>query len=133
MPVERLPVQTHDVEHFVPAAMSAAALLPQTKFGSQPRGVMWTGDRLSRLFASQFLVNLTFAVAIWMSLGIQRLPQALLCGILAGVMRFVPYLGVGTAALFAALLALAVDPGWSLALGTLALRSAGRLAGRAAG
>ena len=48
-----------------------------------------------------------------------RLPQALLCGILAGVMRFVPYVGVGIAALFAAVLALAVDPGWSLAVGTL--------------
>jgi predicted PurR-regulated permease PerM len=47
------------------------------------------------------------------------LPQALLCGILAGVMRFVPYVGVGIAALFAAALALAVDPGWSLALSTL--------------
>ena len=42
MPVERLPVQTRDVEHFVPAAMSAAALLPQTKLGSQPPGLMWT-------------------------------------------------------------------------------------------
>ncbi len=29
-----------------------------------------------------------------------RLPQALLCGILAGVMRFVPYVGVAIAALF---------------------------------
>jgi predicted PurR-regulated permease PerM len=48
-----------------------------------------------------------------------RLPQALLCGILAGVMRFVPYVGVGIAALFAAVLALAVDPGWSLAVCTL--------------
>jgi hypothetical protein len=54
-----------------------------------------------------------------MSLGLLRLPQALLCGILAGVMRFVPYVGVGLAALFAAVLALAVDPGWSLALSTL--------------
>ena len=77
------------------------------------------GDRLSRYFVSQFAVNLTFALAIWMSLSILRLPQALLCGILAGVMRFVPYVGVAIAALFAAVLALAVDPGWSLALSGL--------------
>ena len=77
------------------------------------------GDRLSRYFVSQFLVNLAFGLAIWMSLSMLRLPQALLCGILAGVMRFVPYVGVGLAALFAAVLALAVDPGWSLAVSTV--------------
>ena len=77
------------------------------------------GDRLSRYFVSQFLVNLAFGLAIWMSLSMLRLPQALLCGILAGVMRFVPYVGVAIVALFAAVLALAVDPGWSLAVSTL--------------
>jgi predicted PurR-regulated permease PerM len=77
------------------------------------------GDRLSRYFVSQFAVNLGFGLAVWMSLSMLRLPQALLCGILAGVMRFVPYVGVAIAALFAAVLALAVDPGWSLALSGL--------------
>jgi len=77
------------------------------------------GDRLSRYFVSQFRVNLAFGLAIWMSLSLLRLPQALLCGILAGVLRFVPYVGVGMAALFAAVLALAVDPGWSLAVSTV--------------
>jgi predicted PurR-regulated permease PerM len=77
------------------------------------------GDRLSRYFVSQFAVNFGFGLAIWMSLSLLRLPQALLCGILAGVMRFVPYVGVAIAALFATVLALAVDPGWSLALSGL--------------
>lgn len=79
------------------------------------------GERLSRYFVSQFVVNLSFAVAVWMGLSLLRLPQALLCGMLAGVMRFVPYAGVGIAALFAAVLALAVDPGWSLAVSTLSV------------
>ncbi len=77
------------------------------------------GDRLSRLFVSQFVVNLAFGVAIWGSLSLLHLPQAMLCGALAGVMRFVPYVGTGIAALFSTVLALAVDPGWSLALSTL--------------
>ena len=77
------------------------------------------GDRLSRYFVSQFLVNLAFGLVIWASLSLLHLPQALLCGILAGVMRFVPYVGIGVAAVFAAVLGLAVDPGWSLALSTL--------------
>ena len=77
------------------------------------------GERLSRYFVSQFAVNLVFAVAIGVSLSILRVPQAALLGALAGVMRFVPYVGVGIAALFATALAFAVDPGWSLAAGTL--------------
>ncbi len=79
------------------------------------------GNRLSRYFVSQFVINVAFGLAVWMSLGALRLPQALLCGILAGAMRFVPYVGVAMAALFAAVLALAVDPGWSLAVSTLGL------------
>ena len=77
------------------------------------------GERLSRLFVSQLAVNLVFAVTITVALSVLRVPQAILCGTLAGVMRFVPYVGVGIAALFATVLAFAVDPGWSLALSTL--------------
>jgi predicted PurR-regulated permease PerM len=77
------------------------------------------GERLSRYFVSQFVVNLAFGITIWIGLSVLRFPQALLCGMLAGVMRFVPYVGVGIAALFAAALALAVDPGWSLAVSTV--------------
>ena len=77
------------------------------------------GERLSRYFVSQFAVNLVFAVAIGVSLSLLRVPQAALLGSLAGVMRFVPYVGVGIASLFTTALAFAVDPGWSLAAGTL--------------
>jgi predicted PurR-regulated permease PerM len=79
------------------------------------------GERLSRYFVSQFVVNLAFGVAIWIGLSALRLPQALLCGMLAGVLRFVPYAGVGLAAAFAGVLALAVDPAWTLAIATVCL------------
>ena len=79
------------------------------------------GERLSRYFVSQACVNLAFGVVIWTGLGILGVPQAMLWGVLASIMRFVPYVGVATAALFATALAFAVDPGWSLALSTLAL------------
>lgn len=79
------------------------------------------GGRLSRFFASQFAVNLSFGVAIALTLSLLQVPQALLFGTLAGVMRFVPYVGVGLAALLSTALAFAVDPGWSLAAGTLAV------------
>lgn len=77
------------------------------------------GERLSRFFVSQFLVNLCFGAAIGVSLSALHVPQAMLCGSLACVMRFVPYVGVGIAALFATVLASAVEAGWSLAAGTV--------------
>jgi len=77
------------------------------------------GERLSRFFVSQFAVNFAFGVAIWVTLSVLRVPQALLFGTLAAVLRFVPYVGVGIAALLATALAFAVDPGWSLAVSTL--------------
>ena len=79
------------------------------------------GERLSRYFVSQSSVNLAFGVAIWASLRLLGVPQAMLWGALAGVMRFVPYVGVIIAALFATALSFAVDPGWSLSVSTLAL------------
>ena len=79
------------------------------------------GERLSRFFVSQFMVNMGFGVCIWVSLSLLRLPQAMLLGALAGVMRFAPYVGVWIAALFSTALAFAVDPGWSLALATLGI------------
>jgi predicted PurR-regulated permease PerM len=79
------------------------------------------GERLSRFFVSQFAVNVGFGVCIWLSLSLLRVPQAMLLGALAGVMRFAPYVGVWIAGLFATAIAFAVDPGWSLALATLAI------------
>jgi predicted PurR-regulated permease PerM len=77
------------------------------------------GERLSRFFASQFLVNAGVGLAIGIGLTVLGLPHALFLGALAGVLRFIPYVGVWIAALFATLLAAAVDPGWTLALATL--------------
>ena len=79
------------------------------------------GERLSRFFVSQFLVNLGVACTVWIGLMIVGLPHAMLWGVLAGVLRFVPYVGIWIAALFASLLAAAVVPGWELAAATIAL------------
>src|SRR5258708_2967247 len=79
------------------------------------------GQRLSRFFVSQFLVNLGVGIAVALGLFIVGLPHALLWGALAAVLRFVPYVGVWIAALFAAVLAAAVDPGWTLSIATLGL------------
>lgn len=48
-------------------------------------------------------------------------PSAILWGILAAVLRFVPYIGSAISAAFPLALAAAVDPGWSMLAWTLAL------------
>jgi predicted PurR-regulated permease PerM len=79
------------------------------------------GERLSRFFVSQFAVNLGVGLMVWVGLSIIGLPHPLLWAGLAGVLRFVPYVGVWIAALCAVLLAAAVDPGWTLAVITFSL------------
>jgi predicted PurR-regulated permease PerM len=79
------------------------------------------GERLSRFFVSQFAVNLGVGAAIGLGLAILGLPHSMLWGALAAILRFVPYVGVWIAAVFSTVLALAVVPGWSLAVSTLGL------------
>jgi len=78
-------------------------------------------SRLSRLFLIQLLVNGSFGVVIGVGLWLIGVPSAILWGILAGVLRFVPYIGAFIAAAFPLALAVAVDPTWSMLLWTVAL------------
>ena len=77
--------------------------------------------RLSRFFLIQLAVNSLFGVVICAGLWIIGIPNPVLWGILAAVLRFVPYVGAPAAALFPLILATAVDPDWSMFLWTLAL------------
>ena len=78
-------------------------------------------SRLSRLFLIQLLLNGAFGIIIGTGLWLIGVPSAILWGILAAVLRFVPYIGAAIAAAFPLALALAVDPTWSMLLWTLAL------------
>src|SRR5712672_583618 len=78
-------------------------------------------SRLSRLFLFQLLLNGAFGIIIGTGLWLIGIPSAILWGILAAVLRFVPYIGAVIAAAFPLALAVAVDPGWTMLLWTLAL------------
>lgn len=71
--------------------------------------------RLSRYFLSQFFVNCGFGIIIWCGLFVLGVPSPGLWGILAALLRFVPYVGSIVAAAGPIAIAAAVDPGWSLA------------------
>ncbi|MCA3573191.1 MAG: AI-2E family transporter [Aestuariivirga sp.] len=79
------------------------------------------GNRLSRLFATQFLLNATTGAFIGAALFVLGVPGALLWGILTAVLRFVPYVGTLLAAIFPIIIAAAVGDGWTLALLTLGI------------
>jgi hypothetical protein len=78
-------------------------------------------SRLSRLFLIQLLVNGSFGIIIGIGLWLIGVPSAILWGILAAVLRFVPYIGAFIAAAFPLALAVAVDPTWTMLLWTIAL------------
>ena len=78
-------------------------------------------SRLSRLFLTQLILNGAFGLVIGTGLWFIGVPSAILWGILAAALRFVPYIGAVIAAAFPLALAVAIDPGWSMLLWTLAL------------
>ncbi|TCZ56736.1 AI-2E family transporter [Roseicella aquatilis] len=77
--------------------------------------------RLSRYFLAQTGMNAGFGLCIAAALWLIGIPNPLLWGFVAGLMRFVPFIGSFIAAGFPALLALAVDPGWGTLFWVLAL------------
>ncbi len=79
------------------------------------------GDRLSRLFLTQLALNSSFGIAIGIGLWLIGVPNPVLWGILASLMRFVPYIGSVVAAIFPIALAAAVDPSWTMVLATAAM------------
>ena len=72
--------------------------------------------RLSRYFLSQFMVNFGFGTVIWVGLFLLGVPSPGLWGILAGLLRFVPYVGTVVASLGPLALAAAVAPGWTMVI-----------------
>jgi len=77
--------------------------------------------RLSRYFLSQLAVNACFGLVVALGLLLIGVPNWVLWGIIAALMRFVPYIGAFAAAIFPLTLAAAVDPGWTMVIYTLGL------------
>ncbi|MCJ2047500.1 AI-2E family transporter [Methylobacterium sp. J-078] len=77
--------------------------------------------RLSRYFLVQLGLNASFGLVVGIGLYVLGVPNPVLWGIFSALMRFVPYVGAFVSALFPLALAAAVDPGWSMVIGTLIL------------
>jgi predicted PurR-regulated permease PerM len=79
------------------------------------------GGRVSRYLVAQCIVNVTYGIPIGFGLWLIGIPNAVLWGLLAAILRFVPYIGPWIAASFPLVLSLAVAPSWNAPLLTLAL------------
>ena len=79
------------------------------------------GERLSKLFLTQILFNALFGLAIGIGLELIGVPSAPLWGLVAMIMRFVPYIGALISAVFPLILAAAVGSGWEMLLMTAGL------------
>lgn len=71
------------------------------------------GHRVSRYLALQLLVNTCYGTLIFVALYFLALPHALLWGALAGILRFIPYIGAPTAALLPTVFSIAVYTAWT--------------------
>ncbi len=79
------------------------------------------GERVSRYLLMQCVVNVTYGLPIGVGLWLLGVPNPLLWGLLATVLRFIPFLGPVIAAAFPIMLSFAVDAGWTLPLLCVAL------------
>jgi predicted PurR-regulated permease PerM len=79
------------------------------------------GQRLSRLFLNQMIVNASFGLLVGIGLTAIGVPSAPLWGLVATILRFVPYVGSPIAAIFPLILAAAVGSGWGMLMMTAAL------------
>jgi predicted PurR-regulated permease PerM len=79
------------------------------------------GKRLSKLFLTQIAFNAVFGLAIGIGLELIGVPSAPLWGLIAMILRFVPYIGALISAVFPLILAAAVGSGWEMLVLTAAL------------
>jgi predicted PurR-regulated permease PerM len=80
-----------------------------------------TGQRISRYLLTISLLNVGFGLLIGVGLWLLQVPHAALWGVLAGLLRFVPYIGAVLSAAAPTFLAFAVFPNWYTALAVLGL------------
>ena len=80
-----------------------------------------TSHRISRYLLTFALLNFGFGVLIAMGLFVLGVPHAPLWGVIAGLMRFVPYVGAFLSAALPTFLSIAVFPSWYVPLAVLGL------------
>jgi predicted PurR-regulated permease PerM len=96
-------------------------LLGQGRLNTSTQALDEAAQRVSRYLLMQSLVNGGTGTAVGLGLYFIGVPNAILWGLLAAVLRFIPYAGPWIAASLPILISLAVFPGWEKPLLTVGL------------
>lgn len=96
-------------------------LIGQGRISTTTRAMDDAGARVSRYLLMQLVVNVCYGIPVAIGLGFIGVPNAILWGAFATVLRFIPYVGPWIAAAFPIVLSLAVSPGWMMPLLTIGL------------
>ncbi len=79
------------------------------------------GARISRYLSMLLLINIAFGISVYIGLLLIGVPNAMLWGVLAAALRFIPYIGPWIAAAMPLGLSLAISTGWWVPLLTVGL------------
>ncbi|MGF7208128.1 putative PurR-regulated permease PerM [Skermanella aerolata] len=79
------------------------------------------GARVSRYLLMQLIINIAYGIPVALGLWLIGVPNPILWGVLATVLRFIPYVGPVISSLFPIILSFAVSPGWTDPLLTIGL------------
>ena len=96
-------------------------LIGQGRISATSRAMDDAGSRVFRYLQMQLVVNTSYGFAVAIGLYFIGVPNAILWGVLATVMRFVPFVGPWIAAAFPILLSFAVSNDWMTPLLTVSL------------
>lgn len=88
-------------------------LISAGRMNTATQAVDDAAKRVSRYLGMQLLVNAAYGIPVGIGLAFIGVPGAVLWGLLATVLRFIPFLGPWIAAVLPLTLAAAIDPGWS--------------------
>jgi predicted PurR-regulated permease PerM len=88
-------------------------LLRGWRFSSTTQAIGDATRRISRYLVAELCINVGFAIALGVGLLIAGIPYALLWAALAGIFRFIPYLGIWLIAGPVIVFSFAVFPGWT--------------------
>ena len=96
-------------------------LVGQGRISTTTRAMEDAGRRVSRYLSTQFLVNTCYGICVAAGLQFIGVPNAALWGVLAAVLRFIPYVGPWAGALLPVILSFAISSSWFTPLMTIAL------------
>jgi predicted PurR-regulated permease PerM len=96
-------------------------LIGQGRISATTRALDDAGARVTRYLLMQLVVNVTYGIPVAIGLYFIGVPNAVLWGACATVLRFIPYVGPWIGAAIPIALSLAVSPGWIMPLLTIGL------------